>query len=153
LKNGTTTLTSTAIAAILPPVPGNTCPVPTLVPSTVAEAEAAITVLGSSLPDPTAGDPADVRRTFADIHRWLMRATPSAGAPPVQLLSVAATLIAGWPAGIADRLSPRPRTVFRLLRAGEAAAAWAVLAENAVGVVDQAFAAATATGAARASSR
>jgi hypothetical protein len=126
--------------------------VPSFAPSTVAEAEAMMTSLGSSLSDRT-GDRVGARRALTDIHQWLMQATPSATAPPLHLLALATALLAELPSEVADGLPARPRTVFRLLRAGQPVAAWHVLAENAVGVVDRAFAAATATGAARASSR
>jgi hypothetical protein len=126
--------------------------VPTLAPSTVAEAETVMTTLRSSLSDRIA-DPTGARRTLTDIHKSLMQATPSTTAPPLHVLGLATALLADLPTEVADGLPPRPRTVFRLLRAGQPAAAWEVLGENAVGVVDQVFTAATATGATRAVSR
>jgi hypothetical protein len=108
-----------------------------LAPMTVADLDAAIGVLRSS-----GGD-------LRELHQVLMRATPLSSGPPMSALAAASDVVAAADAAAVDALAPRPRTVFRLLRHGAFGAAWEVLLDNATGVVEEPFHAATATGAAR----
>lgn len=87
------------------------------------------------------------------LHDGMMRATHGVDTAPQDCLTAAAELLARVPAEVVDALSPRPRTALRLLRAGASLAAWEVLADNATGVVEEPYDAATATGAARTSPR
>jgi hypothetical protein len=118
-------------------------------PISVAEAETSIVALRDSLADAASRERADVVRTLRDLHRTLLRVTPSSLSAPMTCLQLATSAVDGLAEEFIDALGPRPRTVFRLLRAGSPAAAWEVLADNATGVVAEPFDASTATGAAR----
>jgi hypothetical protein len=93
------------------------------------------------------------RSDLRDLHLLLTRATPLATDPPRSSLATAARLAAALPSSAADSLPPRPRTVFRLLRAGALDAAWAVLIDNASGVVEEPARASTSSGSPRATWR
>jgi hypothetical protein len=84
-----------------------------------------------------------------DLHALLMRATPLLNEPPSATLVEAGDLVAALPGEVVDGLPPRPRTVFRLLLAGAVDAAWAVLIDNATGVVAEPLNASTSSGATR----
>jgi hypothetical protein len=120
---------------------------------TIAEVEAAFVALRTSLSDEPPPDRSGLLRILRDLHLLLVRVTPSSTSPPVDCLQAAAALAADVSDDIADALAPRPRTVCRLLRAGAWPAVWELLAENAVGVVEEDFTASTATGTPRATSR
>jgi hypothetical protein len=123
--------------------------VATQAPISVAEAEATIVALRHSLVDAASQDRALVMQTLRDLHRTLLRVTPSSRVAPITCLQLATSALDGLTEEFTDVLAPRPRTVFRLLRAGSLSAAWEVLADNATGVVTEPFDASTATGAAR----
>jgi hypothetical protein len=120
---------------------------------TVAEVEAAVVALGNSLSDEPPADRAGLLRMLRDLHLVLARATPSGPTAPVDCLRAAASLADQVNDDIVNALAVRTRTVFRLLRLSAWAAAWELLAENAVGLVEHEFSASTATGAARTSWR
>jgi hypothetical protein len=123
--------------------------VATQAPISVAEAETSIVALRDSLVDAASHNRADVARTLRDLHRVLLRVTPSSSSAPISCLQLAASALDPLAEEFIDALPPRQRTVFRLLRAGSLPAAWEVLADNATGVVSEPFDASTATGAAR----
>jgi hypothetical protein len=89
------------------------------------------------------------RAVLRELHQALMRARPLATQPPMSSLAAAREVVGEHAAEVVDAMLPRPRTVLRLLRAGALEAAWEVLSDNATGVVDEPFHAATATGASR----
>jgi hypothetical protein len=120
---------------------------------TVAELQATISAARSSLVEYASRSRADTLRALRELHEALMRVTPGLVDPPAASLDAVATVVAELDPGLIDALSPRPRTVYRLLRARATEAAWAVLLDNATGVVAEPFDASTATGAARTSWR
>jgi hypothetical protein len=79
------------------------------------------------------------RTNLRELHDLLMRATPALPDPPLARLEAAAALAGEIAADVIDAMAPRPRTVFRLLRSNSLTAAWAVLVENASGIVDGAW--------------
>jgi hypothetical protein len=123
--------------------------VATQAPISAADAEASIVALRDSVVDAASGDRDAVTGVLRDLHRTLLRVTPSSSAAPVTCLQLAASVLEGLDREVIDALAPRQQTVFRLLRAGSMSAAWEVLADNATGVVTEPFDSATATGAAR----
>jgi hypothetical protein len=127
--------------------------VATLEPLTVAELNAALVDWRAAL---TAGDPDGLpsrKVELRELHDLLLRATPSSSRPPAAVAAVAAEVVARVPVRLVDSLAPRPRVAIRLLRAGAVDAAWAVLTDNAAGIVDDHFHRSTATGSARSSGR
>jgi hypothetical protein len=83
------------------------------------------------------------------LHEVLIRSAGSAVEMPAALLSAATAAIGDLPAELLERLPIRPRVALRLLRAGVPQAAWAVLSDNAVGVVDAPIRTTTSSGAPR----
>jgi hypothetical protein len=81
------------------------------------------------------GGPLRTKDGLRRVHEMLVRTVPSTTEPPLASLKLAASLVGPDLEAIVMSLSPRPRTVFRLLAAGAYEAAWAVLTSNAVGVV------------------
>jgi hypothetical protein len=127
--------------------------VATLVAVTVAELQLAIADIQAGLRSEPPPDQTATLRALRALHDVLMRATADAVDPPVTCLDAAASLAADLPDELTDSLGPRQRTVYRLLRAEKWTAAWQVLADNAVGVVEQVFDASTATGQPRSAER
>jgi hypothetical protein len=127
--------------------------VATLEPLTAAELNAALVDWRAAL---TTGD-TDGRPSrkgqLRELHDLLLRATPSSSRPPAAVNAVAAEVVASAAVRLVDSLAPRPRVAIRLLRAGAVEAAWAVLTDNAAGLVDDHFHRSTATGSARSSGR
>ena len=112
-------------------------------PITVADLEAGASRLAA---DPRLGGARPQQRAvLRDLHDLLIAAVPSSPEPPSVLTHVTAVVERTDPAA-ADGMQPRARTVFRLLRAGHPAAAWALVTENAVGRVNPPFTGSTATG-------
>lgn len=94
--------------------------------------------------------PADVpRQWLADLHAVLIRAVAADDDLPEELLRRAGELAGPVDADVVESLPNRARIALRLLRSGAWAPARLVLADNAVGVVDAAFAASTSSGAVR----
>jgi hypothetical protein len=89
------------------------------------------------------------RARLRDLYQLLIRAAASTSATPVASLATAADLLSDFDPTVVDAMKPRPRAVFRLLRAAATDAAWGVAAESAVGVIDDGFRSSTATGARR----
>jgi hypothetical protein len=89
------------------------------------------------------------RAQLRALHELLIRATPLSADPPERILAAAAEFADELGPEPADAMTPRPRTVFRLLRSGVLDAAWEVLIDNATGVVEEPFGASTATGSQR----
>lgn len=85
-----------------------------------------------------------------DLHEALMRAAVVEATPPLEDLTVLQRQLG---AASYDGLGPRPVVALRLLADGALAAAWEVLRDNAVGVVDETFDVATSSGARRTSWR
>jgi hypothetical protein len=119
-----------------------------LTPLTVAELDESIAAL-VSLGVSAGGSRADGQAQLRELHQLLMRATPLTEAAPAPSLAAATALLERFDPALSDAMTPRPRTVFRLLRHGLLDAAWEVLIDNATGVVNEPFNASTATGAAR----
>jgi hypothetical protein len=124
-----------------------------MAPLTISELDGAMSELRARLEDGTSRTRAERRAVLRDLYQWLLRATPSSAQPPAASLAAAAELLTRFGSGAVDAMPPRPRTVFRLLLAGSAGAAWEVLIESATGIVEEAFRASTATGAVRTSWR
>jgi hypothetical protein len=120
---------------------------------TVAELQVAIADTQAAMLSDPAPDRAAMLRALRDLHEVLLRATPSSAQPPTPSLEAAAAVVAQLPEELTDSLGPRPRTAYRLLRAETWAVAWQVLADNAVGLVDEQFDASTATGQPRTTGR
>lgn len=116
-----------------------------LAPLTLAELDAAVAQLRAEPVDSAE----QCRAQLRGLHEVLLRATPLTADPPELILAAVADLVGGLSSESIDAMAPRPRTVFRLLRAGAPVAAWQVLIDNATGVVEESFHASTATGAAR----
>lgn len=123
-----------------------------LAPITLVELDDALAELAEQGPA-AAVDRSASARLLRAAHEALVRATGASAEMPQDSLRAAARLAGALHEGACDSLSPRPRTVFRLLAADVLPAAWALLAENATGVVDDAFHDSTATGAPRTSWR
>jgi hypothetical protein len=79
----------------------------------------------------------------------LLGATSDAEGAPFPLLATATGLASEADVSVVESLPPRARVALRLLRAGAAEAAWAVLIDNSTGVVPRAFRASTSSGAER----
>jgi hypothetical protein len=120
---------------------------------TVAELQVAIADTQAAMLSEPAPDRATTLRGLRDLHEALLRATPSSDQVPTPCLEAVAAVIAQLPEGLTDALGPRPRTAYRLLRAEKWEVAWQVLADSAVGVVDEEFDASTATGQPRTTGR
>lgn len=122
-------------------------------PLTVDDLEDSIGALRRVV-DEQAYAPIAIQRGYLrDLHQLLARAAASGADVPQASLTASVEILAKCEAGVADGLQPRLRTAFRLLRAGAFDAAWAVVGENAIGVVDEPFRGSTATGEQRAPSR
>lgn len=124
-----------------------------LAPLSVAELDVSIGEVRSGRADPANQGRADQQAQLRELHQSLIRATPLLVRPPLPSLASATELLADFRIEWVEALPPRPRTVFRLLRAGAFDAAWEVLIDNAAGVVDELSDASTATGSARSASR
>jgi hypothetical protein len=85
-----------------------------------------------------------------DAHDLLMRAAAASESPERHVLHAVHGRLEGVPL---DDLSPRPLVALRLVAAAAYDAAWQVLRDNAVGVVDEDFDVATSSGARRTSWR
>jgi hypothetical protein len=85
----------------------------------------------------------------AELYDVLLGATADGDAVPTSLLATATEAVRAAEDGAVEALPPRARVVMRLLREGEAEAAWLVLIDSATGVVPRAFRASTSSGAAR----
>jgi hypothetical protein len=79
----------------------------------------------------------------------LLGATSEAELVPFPLLATGIGLASAADGSVVESLPPRARVVLRLLRSGAAEAAWAVLIDNATGVVPRTFRAGTSSGAER----
>jgi hypothetical protein len=162
LKNGITTLTSIVIAqASGVPRTNSVTRVAPLAPLSLGDLRLAIADICEGLAGwPTTGSESDqppdsraAARLLRDLHEALVRSTASSPEPPVDDLKRVAAAAGELPTDATDVLGPRPRTVYRLLRAQNWAAAWQVLTENAVGVVEVGYDASTATGQPRSTDR
>jgi hypothetical protein len=123
--------------------------VATQAPLSVADGETSIVALHEQLRDAASRDHAATQRLLRELHDVLIRMTPGTASPPIGCLELVRDVLDAVGTDATDALSPRPRTAFRLLRAGALDAAWDVLTENAVGVVAVEFDDSTATGVAR----
>jgi len=122
-------------------------------PLTVDELEVSIGALRTVIDQHVRPTVATQRGYLRELHQLLLRAAASGADLPPASLGASVEILATCEAGVADGMQPRVRTAFRLLRAGAFEAAWAVVGENAVGVVDEPFRGSTATGEQRATSR
>jgi hypothetical protein len=127
--------------------------VASLTPLDITECAEAIAIVGATLAAEPALERSDLLKLLRSLHESLMRATRAVAEAPRGELHAAADAVASVEPQIVDALAPRPRTVYRLLRSGALDAAWEVLGDNGTGVVDEGYAASTATGAARTSPR
>lgn len=93
------------------------------------------------------------RALLLDLHEVLIRTAVTDDGVPEKSLVTTTEIVAGLDPALIESLPTRPRVVFRLLRAGAADAARLLLVDNATGVVDETFNAATSSGAARTSPR
>lgn len=118
-----------------------------LAPITSAELDATVATLATlAARSGAARGRAERRGLLRELHEALIRSVPTAAAMPSSVLAAATEIAGQYEPGVADSMQPRIRTVYRLLRAGVPNAAWAVLAENSVGVVDDLGSGPTATG-------
>ncbi len=120
-----------------------------LAPLSIADLDRSLVELRAELASGATDGPREQRARLRELHQLLMRATALSARPPTASLALAAEVLRGADAATADDSGPRPRTVFRLLRAGLAEAAWAVLTDNATGVVEDPVRASTSSGAVR----
>jgi hypothetical protein len=149
-----TTLTSIGIGVVLRRMRTNSVGrVASQAPISITEAETSIVALRAQLTDGAAPARAEMTRVLRELHQLLMRAAAATADPPLPCLEQARLVVEAVSADVTDAMSARPRTVFRLLRAGSLDAAWQVEVESATGVVADPFDASTATGASRTSWR
>ncbi|HEX3898091.1 MAG TPA: hypothetical protein VHW74_02890 [Mycobacteriales bacterium] len=87
----------------------------------------------------------DVERAY----EVLLGATADSELAPFPFLATAIGLVGAAEVSVVESLPPRAMVALRLLRAGAAEAAWAVLLDNATGVVKRPFRASTSSGAER----
>jgi hypothetical protein len=127
--------------------------VASLAPLAAAELPEAIAACGAAIAAGSDLEHVDVVALLRSLHETLLRATRGGTAAPLADLGAAAAIVGALPVALTDALPARPRTVFRLLRAGFPAAAWEVLVDNGTGLVDEPYDASTATGTARTSPR
>jgi hypothetical protein len=154
-----TTLTSTGIALRRPPRAAwvaryvrqqNIVPrVALLEPMAVEELTPSLRTLRRGIGEAADGSRAQQQAMLREVHELLMRATPMSTQPPLSSLTIASEVLDAFPVEVADSMAPRPRTVFRLLRAGALDATWDVLIDNATGVVAEPVHTATSSGALR----
>lgn len=83
------------------------------------------------------------------LYAVLLGSTAQAEAAPYPLLAAAVGLAGTAEHSHVEALPPRARVALRLLRTGNAEAAWAVLVDNATGVVPRVYRCATSSGAER----
>jgi len=121
-----------------------------LAPLSLADLDAGASALGTDRR--LGGTRAEQREVLRELHELMIRAVPASTGPPAGLATAASVAVLVTPAA-ADGMQPRPRTVFRLLRANALDAAWAVITESSVGRVDAEVAGATATGGRRTTRR